>query len=133
MSSLLAPWLADRRLDGAYEALFRGASAEAAADADDAHRLNPLDTEPLLVWGVADEQQGRLAAAYEHYREAVDLQPKNADTWLALGRFELEHTNQPRLALEHLRLARRLDPWGAPAELDVLIARAERRAETESS
>ena len=133
VSSLLAPWLADRRLDGAYEALFRGASAEAAADAEDAHRLNPLDIEPLLVWAVAEEQRGQLTAAYEHYREAADLQPKNADAWLALGTFELERAGQPRLALEHLQLARRLDPFGAPAELDDLIARAEREAESEPS
>jgi tetratricopeptide (TPR) repeat protein len=133
VSSLLAPWLADRRLDSAYAALFRGASAEAAADADDAHRLNPLDTEPLLVGGVAEEQQGRFAAAYGRYREAADLQPKNADAWLALGTLELERLNQPRLALEHLRLARELDPFGAPAELDDLIARAQREAEAEPS
>ena len=130
-SSLLAPWLADRRLDDAYEALFRGAYAEAAGDADDAHSLNPLDIEPLLVLGLAAEQSGRLDTAFGRYREAADLQPKNADAWLALGGFELERLDEPRLALEHLLLARRLDPWGAPAELDDLIARAEREAQQE--
>jgi MFS family permease len=128
VSSLAAPWLAERRLDGALGALTRGDTALAAAKAEDAHDLNPLAVDPLLIWGLADAQRHRYAAAYRRYREAVDLQPENADTWFALGAFELSVLDSPRVAHAHLARAHELDPYGAEGELDRLIREAERRA-----
>ena len=128
VSSLAAPWLAERRLDGALGALTRGDAALAAAQAEDAHDLNPLAVDPLLIWGLADAQRHRYGAAYRRYREAVDLQPENPDTWFALGAFELSVLDAPRVAHAHLARAHELDPYGAEGELDRLIREAERRA-----
>jgi tetratricopeptide (TPR) repeat protein len=130
VSSLLAPWLANRRLDGAYEAYGQGSYAAAAADAEDAHGLNPLGAEPLLVWGLAAEAGGRLDEANRRYRQAVDLQPKNPDAWFYLGAFELDGLDQPRRALADLTTSYELDPYGSP-ELDNLLRRA--RAETRAT
>jgi O-Antigen ligase/TPR repeat len=130
VSSLLAPWLANRRLDGAYEAYGQGSYAAAAADAEDAHGLNPLGAEPLLVWGLAAEAGGRLDEANRRYRQAVELQPKNPDAWFYLGAFELDGLDQPRRALADLTTSYELDPYGSP-ELDNLLRRA--RAETRAT
>ncbi|MDQ3874857.1 MAG: O-antigen ligase family protein, partial [Actinomycetota bacterium] len=126
ISSLAAPWLAERRLDAAVDALTRGEPARAAASAEDAHSLNPVAIGPLLVWGFADRQRGRYGSAYRRYREAVDLQPRNPDAWFALGAFELQVLDSPRVAHAHLSRAHQLDPYGAEGELDRLIRRAER-------
>ena len=126
VSSLAAPWLAERRLDAAVGALTGGEAARAAASAEDAHRLNPLAIDPLLIWGFAERQRGRYGSAYRRYREAVDLQPENPDAWFALGAFELQVLDAPRLAHAHLTRAHELDPYGAEGELDRLIRRAER-------
>jgi hypothetical protein len=123
VSSLFAPWLANRRVDSAYDAIGRGDYATGAADADSAHGLNPLSAKALLVWGLAEELGGDEARALRRYRDAVDRQPDNADTWFALGAFELETLHDAKQAYEDLSRARELDPYGSP-ELDDLLGRA---------
>ena len=130
VSSLYAPWLASRRVDGAYDALGAAAYPAAAADAEEAHDLNPLAAEPLLVWGLAASGEGDREEAYRRFQQAVDLQPKNPDTWFYLGAFELQQLDAPDRALVALTRSQELDPFGSP-ELDELLARA-REAVTES-
>jgi O-antigen ligase len=133
VTSLLAPWLANRRVDGAYAALGLRDFAAAASDAEDAHRLNPLSVDPLLAWGLVEESWGiarqsraHLGAAYTRYRQAVDLQPRNPDTWFALGAFELQTLRWPRRALDALGRSFELDPYGSPQLVD-LIHEAQRQ------
>jgi hypothetical protein len=120
VSSLFVPWLAARRVDSAYDALGRGSYAAASAEAKDAHGLNPLAAEPLLVWGLSEELGGNRDEAYRRYLQAVDLQPKNPDTWFYLGAFELEQLHAPRRALGDLTRSWELDRFGSPELADLL-------------
>jgi tetratricopeptide (TPR) repeat protein len=111
--SLLAPRLADRKVDDAYAAL--DTPSDAVDDARDAHSLNPLSIDPLLAWAAAEEAQGRTERALELYVQAVDLQPLNPDAWFELGRFELEVLDDRDRARRDLSRALELDPYFAAA------------------
>jgi Tfp pilus assembly protein PilF len=126
VSSLLAPWMAARRVDGAYAAIGRGALGTAASDAENAHRLNPLSIDPLLAWARAEWIRGDNGEAYRRYAQAVDLQPDNADAWFALGAFQLEGLHHPRSALASLTRSAELDRYGS--DLAGLLAEARRQA-----
>lgn len=106
--SLASPWLADQRVDAAYDALVRGDDAAARAEAKAAHALNPLSIEPLWVWALAE----RGDKALELYRRARDREPKNPETWFELGYFELKYLNRPRDAYRDLNQSYTLDRYG---------------------
>lgn len=112
--SLLTPWFAQRSSDSALGALDSGRPAQAAAHARDAHSLNPLALEPLLVEAGAAEQLGDLAAARALYVRAVELQPLNWRPWYELGSFEAG-LGRFRAAEEPLRRAVFLDKHGSLA------------------
>jgi tetratricopeptide (TPR) repeat protein len=130
LASLAFPWLAERRLDAAYEALERGDFAAAASDADDAASLNPLSIEPLQVGALAEELRGDLDEAERLLRDAVELQPENGETWYELGRFEFEARGDLENALRHLDRSYALDSFGpsGPVLDDVRAAIARRGA-----
>jgi hypothetical protein len=110
--SLASPWLADRRIDSAYDALTTSELAAARDDARTAHALNPLAVEPLWVWALSEELVGRNGKAFELYRRARDREPKNPETWYRLGEFELEVLHQPRHAYRDLNESYTLDSYG---------------------
>ncbi|HET7857407.1 MAG TPA: O-antigen ligase family protein [Gaiellaceae bacterium] len=120
--SLLAPRLADYKVDQAYAKLDE--PSEAASDARAAHALNPLSIEPLHVWAAAEEARGRPGRALELYVQAVDLQPLNPDAWFELGRFELEVLRDRERARRDLARALELDPYFAEAATALNSARA---------
>jgi tetratricopeptide (TPR) repeat protein len=126
VTSLLAPWMAARRVDSAYAAIGRGAFGSAAADAENAHSLNPLSIDPLLAWGRAEWIRGDRGEAYRRYAQAVDLQPDNPDAWFALGVFQLEGLHHPRSAIASLTRSAELDPYGS--DLATLLAQARKQA-----
>jgi tetratricopeptide (TPR) repeat protein len=105
--SLAAPWLAARKVDDAREAIAN--PEESAQLAEEAHELNPLAVEPLLLWADAEEAQRDAAEARRLYVEAVELQPENFRTWRELGDFELQ-IRRYGLAEKYLSRARELDP-----------------------
>ncbi|MFN2467951.1 MAG: O-antigen ligase family protein [Gaiellaceae bacterium] len=123
--SLGAPWLADRRLGQAGEALAR-APAVAAAKARSAHRLNPLAVEPLHVWASAETLRGDDGAALRLYEEAVELQPENWETWYLLGGYEFD-TGRFERACYALDLAYRLDPRGKAGRPGDLLDQVKQR------
>src|SRR5919198_5768505 len=86
--SLLTPWFAQRDSDSALAALDAGRPALAASRARDAHSLNPLALDPLLVQAGAVEELGLFTRARELYVKAVELQPLNWRAWYELGSFE---------------------------------------------
>jgi tetratricopeptide (TPR) repeat protein len=105
--SFAAPWLSARKVEKAREAI---ANAEESAQlAEEAHDLNPLAVEPLLLWADAEEAKWDPAAARRLYVEAVELQPENFRTWRELGEFELA-IRRFALAEKYLSRARELDP-----------------------
>jgi hypothetical protein len=106
--SLASPWLAERRVDAAYDELIRGDRAAARSDAKAAHALNPLSVEALWVWALAE----RGEKALELYRRARDREPKNPETWYELGWFELKFLNRPRAAYRDLNQSYTLDRYG---------------------
>jgi O-antigen ligase len=88
LSSLATPWLADRKVDNAFNALASGDVARAAADAKRANALNPLSLEALDTWALAEQLRGQRVKAGRLYVDAVELQRKNPDAWYALGFYE---------------------------------------------
>ncbi len=63
---------------------------------------------------------GDLYSALQYYQQATQLEPENAQTWLALGDFSITHLLQPReIGLPAARQALILTSNGAPA-LDLM-------------
>ena len=116
--SLMSPWLAEHRVNAAYDALAREDFAKAGDEAQSAHALNPLAVEPLWVWALAESNKKAL----QLYRQARDLEPKNPDTWYELGAFEL-YLNRPRDAYRDLNQSYTLDRYGAAGERCGALAR----------
>jgi hypothetical protein len=110
--SLASPWLSDRRLDAAYDALARDDLAQARNEARTAHSLDPLAVEPLWVWALSESLVGRDGKALELYRRARDREPKNPETWYFLGEFELDVLKRPRAAYRDLNQSYTLDSYG---------------------
>ena len=99
LGSLAFPWLAERRLSTSLDALTDGDARTALAAAQDAGALDPLSVQPLLLEGTAHELSDRPDDARRAYEQAVRLQPRNPDTWYALGRFEYEQGDLARALL----------------------------------
>ena len=78
--SLAAPWLAQREL----------AKGTAAAFAS-AHSYDPLSVDALQGLAAFEDRPGHYRRADRLYRDAVALEPQNAETWYALGVFYFEH------------------------------------------
>jgi tetratricopeptide (TPR) repeat protein len=113
--SLTAPWLSQRRVEAAYEAIAENDVAGAVSAARQARDLNPLSVDPLWAWALADARSTDPARTLRRYLDATELQPENSDTWFALGAFELG-LGRFREAYIHLDRAYGLDPYG-PAGL----------------
>jgi len=113
--ALAASWLiwqplrSSQAVNAAEAAAIQGDSASAFADARDARAADPLALQPLLLLWAFDRDVGDLAGARRELLTAVDLQPENASSWLALGRFDLTE-GHPKRALPSLRRAYALDP-----------------------
>jgi hypothetical protein len=92
--SLAAPALAEKRLEqGRY---------------DEAHTLNPVDVDALLLEAANLEGKDNLRAL-DLYHQAVSLQPDNPFPWEQLGLFELYTRHNPCAAYQALNQAYTLD------------------------
>jgi len=113
--ALAASWLiwqplrSSQAANAAEAAAIRGDSATAFADARDARAADPLALQPLLLLWAFNRDIGDLAAARRELLMAVDLQPEDASSWLALGSFDLTE-GHPKRALPSLKRAYALDP-----------------------
>jgi O-Antigen ligase len=123
-AALLTPWLADRRVRAAEDALSEGRPAEAAEQAASARSLNPFSVEPFFVAAAAAEAQGDKLDALRLYVRATELQPQNWRTWYELGSYEARLRSFGWAEL-HLARARELDPFG-PATRALADLREER-------
>ncbi|MBV8480593.1 MAG: O-antigen ligase family protein, partial [Actinobacteria bacterium] len=74
--SLAAPWLAQREL----------ATATTVAQVKRAHAYDPLSTDALTEWA-AFEEASDPARADQLFRDAVGLEPENANVWFEFGDF----------------------------------------------
>jgi hypothetical protein len=132
--SLLAAWVIWQPLRSADAATSAVTAAEsndvstAFSDARDAAGADPLALQPLFVLSELYQRVRDDRAARAQLLSAVNLQPQNYDSWLALGEFDLQH-HQPRRALGSLERALTLAPTTVP-ETGEAIAKA--RAELAS-
>jgi tetratricopeptide (TPR) repeat protein len=84
--AFFSPWLARRYATDALAAAF-DRPAHAVTLADRAHSLDPLLVEPLWAKALAADTRNQVKQAFRYYVEAVDLQPRNAQTWRAAGQY----------------------------------------------
>jgi O-antigen ligase len=78
--SVAAPWLAQRELAKGTPAAFASA-----------HSYDPLSVDALQYLAASEDRPGHYGHADRLYRDAVALEPQNAETWYALGAFYFEH------------------------------------------
>jgi len=126
--SLTAPYASSRLVDSVYSAIANGRFASAVSDGRSARWLNPLATAPLLALGDAEAARPADRAALRYYRDAVTLQPRNSNTWYALGSFEF-FTGRYREALHALDRAYGLDPYGPAGRPGGLLDQARAKVE----
>lgn len=107
--SIATPALAEHRLDLAVAALERESIDVAVARAQEAHSLNPLALEPLLIEAAIEEGRNPMRAL-QLYQEAVDVQPANPEAYVQLGSMELR-AGDACSAYEHLNHAYTLDRY----------------------
>jgi hypothetical protein len=91
LSSALPVAAENRRLDALREAADAGSSVDAlskaAADAHEAHELNPLDPDALVAEATIEARLGNLPEAQSLFLRAGRLQPANYRIWDALLAF----------------------------------------------
>ena len=87
VSSLFAVWLGDRWSGQAGEALTTPRHAIALARR--ARSIDPLLVDPVVTQALAEEALGYGGSARRLFVKATELQPENAETWYALGAFDL--------------------------------------------
>ena len=113
VSSLLLPWLAERRILAAYGESPR----RVIALARDARALDPYAVEAYFQEAEAQASLGNLPRAWQLYPPRPRRQPDNKETWFRLGEFELHTLDRPQLAYPHLLRFVQLDPQGPGGEV----------------
>jgi hypothetical protein len=93
--SLFAPWYANRRFNVGLDAASRVDLVGARSALDDAHRLNPLDVDPIQFLAAIDEQRGDERNAEKLYLLATKREPLNPNTWYELGTFYMRRQRWP--------------------------------------
>jgi O-antigen ligase/polysaccharide polymerase Wzy-like membrane protein len=114
--SLTAPWLAQRELAKGTPASFASA-----------HSYDPLSVDALQGLAAFDDRPGHYRDADRLYRDAVALEPQNAETWYALGVFYFEHEAWQR-AYAALNNAYTYDRFGTFARPCGLLDQARTKA-----
>jgi O-antigen ligase len=123
------PEASDRASNAALDLIDAGRFDAAAAKARDAADTNPLSPRPLFVEAAAQAGGGDPRAAARTLERAVLRYPGDPETWLRLGRFQLESLDDPRAALSTVRGALYLDPRSTRAGQLFLDARQQGRAD----
>ncbi len=117
---LLLPWLGERWSTQAAVTL---SPQHAITLAKRARSVDPLLVQPLLTLGFASDLAGRPLIARAYYAKAVRAQPKNPNTLLQAGLFELAH-GCARHAYAYLEPFTELDPKERPANGPIAYRRA---------
>jgi len=96
----------------AADAMLRGDSAAAIADARTAAASDPVSVDPLWELSALFAALGNLPAAHRELIEATALQPENPAAWQQLAAYDLQHGRVAE-ALSALVRARALDRTSA--------------------
>jgi tetratricopeptide (TPR) repeat protein len=114
--ALAAAWTAWQPLrardksDEALAAATAGQPDRARELLGDARDINPLSLEPLLDLSAVEQQAGDDEAAEQALEDAVALQPGNWLPWMRLTDFRLFVKNDPKAAMDSVRVAIYLNP-----------------------
>ena len=106
--SLASPWLSSNRLAAAFDAVERNNPRQALTDARSARAFNPLSVDAIFMQASLEPD----AKALELYKRAIDLEPKNPETWYQRGYFELQYLKRYREAYRDLNHSYTLDNNG---------------------
>ncbi|MFL5927495.1 MAG: O-antigen ligase family protein [Gaiellaceae bacterium] len=109
---LLLPWLGERWSD---DATFTASPARSIELAKRARSVDPLLVEPLWALALAEDERNDVARSLAYYEDATRVQPENAQTWLAAGRYALE-IGCARRALQHFYRFNALDKYARPSD-----------------
>jgi hypothetical protein len=96
-AAVLAAWMVWQPLRSAnadaaaVNAMIRGDTGAAIADARSAAGINPLAIEPLSDLAAIYTAEGNHGAAHAELQRAVARQPANPATWEALAQFDVQH------------------------------------------
>jgi len=112
VASLASPRLAGRELERSTASLERGDYSTALHDAKRAGSLDPFSLDPVFARAAVGVVRRDPSAALAAYADAVDLQPENPTSWLALGEYEF-FLGRLCDAYRDLNNAYTLDPNGA--------------------
>jgi Flp pilus assembly protein TadD len=84
---------------------FRNGDIESAlADFDAAIKMNPKDSEPVILQALCYEKLGNATKADENWRMALKLDPDAPEPHYRLGRTEMDRA-KPTLAIDHFQKA----------------------------
>ena len=87
-----------------------GKLAPAVAQADRAREIDPYSPDPLYARATALTSMGRRVAAYRALEQAVAEHPRDPDTWIRLGQYEVSELDLPARALQSASAASVIDP-----------------------
>jgi hypothetical protein len=104
--------VAEARLEDSQAAARRAHYAEAAADAREAHAVEPWAGAPLLQLALVRERQGDLPRARAAVQQAIDRDSGDWQVWLVATRLATKAGDVPA-ARHALRRARSLNPRSA--------------------
>ncbi len=119
------PEASARANERALERLSAGDLRAAARAADHAREVNRYSPEPLYAKASVLAAADREIAAYHTLERAVIEHPRDPETWLRLGTFELDTFDLPERALETVKGAFRLDPYSRQGVLLTIRATQE--------
>jgi O-Antigen ligase len=117
-TALIAGWFvwqpqhSSDQVGAAIDALTRGDTPAALADARSAADSDPVSIYPLWTLSSIYSSLGNQAASRAELVKATQLQPSNALTWQTLGSYDLK-AHHPDLAMSELQRAASLDPTSA--------------------
>jgi len=111
------PERAARANDRALALLDDGRIAAASKEATRAREIDPYSADPLFTRAEVLNRSGRPTAAYKTLEQAVLEHPRDPETWLRLGRFELDELDLPDRAIETALGAFAVDPYSRGANL----------------
>jgi len=135
VAALLCAWAvyqpqrSDSAAGDALTLASEGHLQRALAKADDAHSINPLSPQPLLVRAAVQDSAGQTRASLGTLEKAVIQQPSNPQLWMKLADYELNRVHDPQSAIQALRAALYLDPLEQSAQQQFLQASAAARGE----
>jgi tetratricopeptide (TPR) repeat protein len=109
------PERAARSTERATSLRLEGKKAAALREADRAREIDPYSADPLFVRAEVLDAMGHRTQAYRSLEQAVIEHPRDPETWLRLGRYELETLDLPDRAVESALGAFEVEPHSGKA------------------